>query len=339
MASAGTEGDLGKNSIVLFSEKFYNDMNIEDNDLSDYSIYCDSIPWGKNGHEVKKICKKYITYLETSQILNVENPKYDVCILLNYWIYNELTKIFRDEQSLYLIERAFGSLQLVWNNLYLYSRTNHNKCDPKFESVNHKDWENRKKLYDYYVDYNTLKNMAEIFDGNCEYYKRINDMQTIFDYFDSLYATDPEKCPPIYNVCQSYNPKNMLSTLPCHKKLGQLSALPLARNPSEDDDITQSPEGPKPIHSVLGDGPAVETVTQIESGNSDIRTKVTNSVLGATPVLLTATALYRVCPWIRRLRGGRTNNMNAMDTFSPYTPKTGDMFSDESANYISYQPM
>ncbi|KMZ83464.1 hypothetical protein PVBG_05581 [Plasmodium vivax Brazil I] len=317
-------------------------MNKDHNDLSNYSKYCD-ITWGKNEHQVKEICKKYIRYLETSDELNFVNPAYDVCTLLNYWTYVKLTEIYGLEDSLYYTNLAFGNLQYVWNNLYLYSgRTTHNKCKPNFETNNHKDWLNRKKLYDYYVDYNTLKNMAEILDGNCEYYKRINDMQTIFDYFDSLYATDPEKCPPIYNVCQSYNPKNMLSTLPCHKKLGQLSALPLARNPSEDDDITQSPEGPKPIHSVLGDGPAVETVTQIESGNSDIRTKVTNSVLGATPVLLTATALYRYTPlgpWIRRLRGGRTNNMNAMDTFSPYTPKTGDMFSDESANYISYQPM
>ncbi|VVA00324.1 PIR protein, partial [Plasmodium vivax] len=251
MAGIQSPGTLGTDSIVLFSENFYNNMNKDHNDLSNYSKYCD-ITWGKKEHQVKEICKKYIRYLETSDELNFVNPAYDVCTLLNYWTYVKLTEIFGLENSLDDIELAFGNLQYVWNQLYHYTGKsfNHNKCKPNFETNNHKDWLNRKKLYDYYVDYNTLKNMAEIFDGNCEYYKRINDMQTIFDYFDSLYATDPEKCPPIYNVCQSYNPKNMLSTLPCHKKLGQLSALPLARNPSEDDDITQSPEGPKPIHSV-----------------------------------------------------------------------------------------
>ncbi|VUZ99565.1 PIR protein, fragment [Plasmodium vivax] len=44
-------------------------------------------------------------------------------------------------------------------------------------------------------------------------------------------------------------------------------------------------------------------------------------------------------PWIRRFGGGGTNSMNAMDTFSSYTEETSNMLSDESANYISYQPM
>ncbi|VUZ99610.1 PIR protein [Plasmodium vivax] len=333
MASAGTEGDLGKNSIVLFSEKFYNDMNIEDNDLSDYSIYCDSIPWGKNGHEVKKICKKYITYLETSQILNVENPKYDVCILLNYWIYNELTKIFRDEQSLYLIERAFGSLQLVWNNLYLYSRTNHNKCDPKFESVNHKDWENRKKLYDYYVDYDTLSTMARFVDEGCKYYKKIEDKQSLYDHFAELCASEGGDCPDLYKKCESYNPKNVLPKLHCYPEMQKQKVAK--------ESLEQSPEARRDYSGFQGAAASAQD-TQSTSQSSGIGKNVAHSVLGSAPVVLTATMLYRYTPlgpWIRRFGGGTTNSMNMMDTLPPYTPETGDIFSDQSAKYISYQPM
>ncbi|SCA82163.1 VIR protein [Plasmodium vivax] len=110
----------------------------------------------------------------------------------------------------------------------------------------------------------------------------------------------------------------------------------------EEDDNSDASGGPKPTHPYSADGPASESDIQLESGNSDIRKKVTHTVLGAAPVLLTVTMLYRYTPlgpWIRRFRGGRTNNMNAMDTISPYTPETGNMFSDNEANYISYQPM
>ncbi|KMZ88468.1 hypothetical protein PVBG_05426 [Plasmodium vivax Brazil I] len=202
-------------------------MNKEYNDLSDYSIYCDIIMWGEKENQVKEICKKYIRYLKTSNELNIVNPSYDVCTLLNYWTYVKLTGIFGLENSLYDIELAFGNLQHVWNQIYHYpgKRFNHNKCKPNFETNNHIDWVNRKKLYDYYVDYVTLKYMANIRDDNCDYYKRIKEMQTTFDYFDSLCATDPDKCPPIYkfashiilktcylhyHVIQKWNRQNLL---------------------------------------------------------------------------------------------------------------------------------
>ncbi|CAG9482916.1 unnamed protein product [Plasmodium vivax] len=342
MIMAGTypQGTFGTDSFVLFSENFYNNMNKEHDDLSDYSKYCD-ITWGKNEHKLKEICKKYIRYLETSNELNFVNSAYDVCILLNYWTYVKLTEIFGLENSLDDIELAFGNLQYVWNQLYHYTgkRFNHNNCKPNFETNNHIDWVNRKKLYDYYVDYYTLFTMARILDDNCKYYKRIKEMQTVFDYFDSHCATYPDKCPPIYSVCQSYNPKNVLSTLPCHTQMEQAkSAAPV---PGEDYNSDAS-EGSKPTYSDLGGGPAAEIDTQLESGNSDVSKKVTHSILGAAPVLFTATMLYRYTPlgpWIRRFRGGRTNNINAMDGVQSYMQETGDIFSNNDANYISYQPM
>ncbi|KMZ77313.1 hypothetical protein PVIIG_06121, partial [Plasmodium vivax India VII] len=75
---------------------------------------------------------------------------------------------------------------------------------------------------------------------------------------------------------------------------------------------------------------------------SEIRRKVTHSVNVAALFLLTPTMLYRYTPlgpWIRRFGGGGTNSMNAMDALSSYTQETGNMLSDDSANYISYQPI
>ncbi|CAG9472718.1 unnamed protein product [Plasmodium vivax] len=341
MADVGSQGHLDTNSIVLISENFYNNMNIEHKDLSNYSKYCDAIKLRKNEREVKEICKKYIRYLETSTVLNVSKPDYNVCTLLNYWIYDKLSEIYRAEDSLYDINLAFGNLQFVWNKLYLYSgRTNHNNCKPEYETDNHEDWINRKKLYDYYVDYNYLISMAKSYQKECIYYKKIKEKHTVFDYFDRQCVSNTYKCPQFYYDFKSSNPKSVISTLPCHDQVDQARSGDPAHEKA-----TRESSSHHSAHS--GDGPGLKQLvddpaTKLEHVDSGIGRKVSHSVLGAAPVLLTATMLYRYTPlgpWIRKLRGINTNSMNTMDGFSPYTQETGDMFSDDSENYISYQPI
>ncbi|SBT00008.1 PIR Superfamily Protein [Plasmodium ovale curtisi] len=82
--------------------------------------------------------------------------------------------------------------------------------------------------------------------------------------------------------------------------------------------------------------------TESKQESSEIGKKLGHSVLGIAPVMLTATALYRYTPigsWIRKLGGTNHNTISDIDEFSSYTQESGDMFPDNSANYISYQPM
>ncbi|KMZ76799.1 hypothetical protein PVIIG_05400 [Plasmodium vivax India VII] len=317
--------------------------------FSKYSTECDKIKWPKNADALKKICKKYITYLETSKELKIKKTSYNVCILLNYWLYDKLTEIFVDDYSLHYINLAFINLQYIWNELYHYSkRTNHNKCKPEFETDNHEDWENRKKLYDYYVDYKDLSFQAKFREDKCMYYKQFKERQKVFDYFDSLCDSSTYKCPNFYYDFKPYDTEKEISKLPCHNQVEQEKSY----SPATEKDTK---EGPSHDHAGTeiqlaspGDSPGETNqnigthITHATPQTHGIVKKVADSVLGAAPVLLTGTMLYRYTPlgpWIRRLGGGRTKRMSAMDTFSPYTQETGNMFSDDSANYISYQPI
>ncbi|KMZ88719.1 hypothetical protein PVBG_05665 [Plasmodium vivax Brazil I] len=325
-------------------------MNIEDKNLSDKSNICESITWHKKKDSLIRICKKYITYLETSKVLNFVRPDYDVCILLNYWLYEKLPEIFGFQDSLYDISLAFGSLQHIWNQLYHYPRTrvNYNNCKPEYETDNHEDWINRKKLYDYYVDYNYLISMAKNYPKGCIYYKKIKEKHTVFDYFDRHCVSNAYKCPQFYYDFKSYDPENVISTLPCHDQVELTKSASPGPEEATKESSSHHPAGPEAQNAVSGDHPG-ETdpnvslhSTQSTPKSSDIGTKVSHSVLGAAPVLLTATMLYRYTPlgpWIRRFGGGRTNSMNTMDTLSPYTEETGNMFPEDTANYISYHPI
>ncbi|SBT56035.1 PIR Superfamily Protein [Plasmodium ovale wallikeri] len=88
----------------------------------------------------------------------------------------------------------------------------------------------------------------------------------------------------------------------------------------------------------LGDG----SYTEFTPETSNIGTKAVHSILGVAPVLLTATALYRYTPvgsWVCKLGGYNSNGVSDMNEFSSYTQEPGDMFSNNSASYISYQPI
>ncbi|SBT53769.1 PIR Superfamily Protein [Plasmodium ovale wallikeri] len=145
-----------------------------------------------------------------------------------------------------------------------------------------------------------------------------------------------------------YKPDNVLSKLPCHEKIAQEQAdAKVAEIPhamQHESRSTQDTEvGP------LGPGEpglASGSETEVTSDTSSIGTKVGQSVLGITPVLLTASALYRYTPigsWIRNLGKNSTNNISDMDGemegFLGDTQESGDILLGETSNYISYQPM
>ncbi|VUZ93909.1 PIR protein [Plasmodium vivax] len=332
--------DLDINSIELRSKDIYNIINKDHDDLSKYSTHCESISWPKNGEEAKVICKKYLRYLDTSNILNIQNATYDICILLNYWIYEKLNEIFPDEESSDKIDIAFGNFQHIWNELYNYSgNTTHNKCKPDFNLVKHSDWEKRKELYEYYIDYPTFNGLILFDQSKCKaYYEYIKKKEELYEHFEKESLSSGYDRPEFYIRSKEYIPEKVLPDLICHNQIlaDKAAAAKLSPKGYTLDDQEAEP-GLGPRGDSLGfSRPSADTLNPKSTPEtSGFGTKVSHTVLGAAPVLLTATMLYR----IRRLGGGRTNSMNTMDTFSPYTPETGDMFSDESANYISYQPM
>ncbi|SBT84154.1 PIR protein [Plasmodium ovale] len=339
----GGSGEFfGDSSVELHTEKFYAELNTESTDLSRYSIHCNNIYVNNNKEKVKNICEKFLRHLEKSIVWKVEKPEYHFCMLLNYWIYDKLTDIYGDENTSEDVNIAFGNLQSIWEYTVNSSRNKiyYKNCKPEFNVVKHNDWKKRKEFYEYYVDYDLLSMMGKNFDDKCEYYKKIKAKKLLYKHFENECLSNSSNCFELYEKCSDYNPDKVLSTLQCHNKIVEEIATETVRGEQKDLRQEQEPGAHTPGSGEprLTSGPG----TEFPQENSDIGRKFGHSVLGVAPVLLTATALYRYTPvgsWVRKLGGYNSNGVSDMDEFSSYTQESGDMFSDNSANYISYQPI
>ncbi|SBT55245.1 PIR Superfamily Protein [Plasmodium ovale wallikeri] len=346
-SSQALEGSPQLYLSTLPSLQFYNDVNKDHPDLWKYSNQCDKIIVSKTD-EVKEVCKKYLKYLDNSYtIWNEAKNGYDICILMNYWIYGTLTGIYSSEKTSDNIDIAFGNFQLVWDNLVIDSikRPFYERCKPHYEMFSHKDWEKRKELYEYYVDYNSIKLQNDTYPQNCKtYYEYIKKKAPLYEYFDDLCSNEQTKCPTFYKECEEYNPKIVLPDLHCHEQMEQEEDSAQALLMPHDSRQGLGSEAHEHGPGVLEPPAPSDTVSAQE--NSGIGTKVGHSVLGVAPVLLTATALYRYTPvgsWIRKF-GGLQNNISdmdggEMDGFLSHTQVSDDIFLNNTENYISYQPM
>ncbi|SBS91613.1 PIR protein [Plasmodium ovale] len=327
----------------LNSEKFYDALDSESSYLTKYVQICNELPVRIKNDEVNIICTKFLRYLKNCEALNNGSYKYDVSRLLNYWLYDELTKIYGTDDELD-INLGFSKFQYVWKyqNFFPSNEPNYQKCKPDSKTVNHHDWKNRKELYDYCINYEFIAPTCQYYVEECkEHCEYIKGKSQLYEHFESLCNPKGIDCPEFYDKCKSYNPNIVLKALNCHEKLKterdpNLEVGALQHSPGQG--LESATDVPGPGLSKHADAP--DSVLTQE--NSDIGTKVGHSVLGVAPVLLTATALYRYTPvgsWIRKLGGYNQSGISDMDGFSSYTQESGDMFSDSGENYISYQPI
>ncbi|SBT02063.1 PIR Superfamily Protein [Plasmodium ovale curtisi] len=330
---------------VLPSVKFYHGVKKDNNDLSNYSQQCEKIYVTKNNDEVRTICEKFIRHLEKSTVWDFPNPGYDVCLLLNYWVYDKLNHVFNDKGP---SDIAFGNFQYIWNYPSEYLKRNisfDKKCKYKIDVHKHEDWNKRKQFYDYCVDYDTLKGLIITYPEKCnDFYEYIEKKEELYKYIQNICSTEPKECPIFFQECREYDPNLLLSKLPCREEMVQKKAA--AQTPVLQLDSKQEPGFGAGTNEPDVSG-LPSSVTASTQENSDIGTKFGHSFLGVAPVLLTATALYRYTPigsWIRNFGGNTTNNISGINEgeiegFLPNTQDSGDMLFGDSSNYISYQPL
>ncbi|SBS92729.1 PIR Superfamily Protein [Plasmodium ovale curtisi] len=326
-----------KHSIDLTSKDIYDKMEFNYPDLSEYDGKCDNIFVHDNQKDkVKTICKKFLRYLEKSPLWNISDSGYDVCLLLNFWVYDKLTHIFGDKSK---ADIAFANFQGLWNSAMGYQKSisADKKCKDKFDILDKKDWKKRKDLYDYYIDYDTNKSTFNIYGEKCEeYYKYIEGKKELYEHFDKLCTSDSSECPDFYNDCKNYKPDLVLPTMSCHVQM-VTSKNALAIQETSDQGLQ---DGPRPHGIDLSRHGAHSSEVGMTQENSDIGTKVGKSVLGIAPIALTASAMYRFTPlgqWIRKLAGSNRNITG--NGFGDEAQESGNMFFDGAENYISYQPI
>ncbi|SBT73598.1 PIR protein [Plasmodium ovale] len=316
----------------LHSVKFYNDINKDDSELSNYTQQCEKLNVKKDNDEMKTVCKMFLRHLEKSSVWNFENHGYDICLLLNYWIYDKLTNIFGGKDA---SDIAFSNFQYIWSYPEEYITKNTSckqKCKYEIDVYKDDDWKERKEFYEYCVDYDMINGLINFSGDKCNYfYEYIKRKEELYKQFQHICSTESAKCPKFYEECKEKDPNLLLSKLHCRDEMDQKKAAAHASAFQ-----SESASGLRsPVSGLSGDEYG-SSKTETASGTSQIGTKVGQSVLGVAPVLLTATALYRYTPigaWIRNLGGTNPNSLSNIDGGEI------DGFFGDSENYISYQPM
>ncbi|KNA02246.1 hypothetical protein PVNG_04477 [Plasmodium vivax North Korean] len=271
----------------LNSQRFYNHLN-DIRGLSAYVQKCEELSSFHNGKGIKNICAKLLKFLESDTISTNNDNKYDTCMLLNFWVYRWFFDILRTkgEESIPL---AYGKLQLIWNDFIKdkLEKTGKETCRPIYNLALHKDWKERKELYEYYVDYDDLINTLVGWPQRCEeIYKYVESKKTLYDHFNKGCPSENQyKCPQYYSEYEKYHPDKVLYKLDCHKYMKKEDASPpasagaLPENTYQDMSSSQtfSPDSP-----------------QLKSDRTHPATKTGNILLGVVATSLTSGALYRV---------------------------------------------
>ncbi|CAI7724098.1 Plasmodium vivax Vir protein, putative [Plasmodium vivax] len=325
-------------SLGLPSEEFYKKLNHdEDTNLQAYYNVCNSIFSTKKEFVLRRPCALLFKYLVNSyKKSEKEKPAYDDCILLNYWIYG---KIYEQHKDISERARSYGELQIIWNILIQdKSQAQYNKiCKPDILIATQEDWKKRKELYDYFVDYDTIKGMNHFYDKYCkEIYNYLKDMDVLYkEYSEHCSKTYNNKCPEFFSKCKNKDPNNLLRQLSCYAEMQSKEAL----SAKEDKRLESSETDPGPTEAKA----SLPLNSQVPRDGTNPVTNSGHVLLGVVVTSMTSGALYKFTPLGRMLRNGlglNRNNINLHDnglfeyepgSFNPYS-----MGGDE--HYIGYQP-
>ncbi|KMZ89796.1 hypothetical protein PVMG_06064 [Plasmodium vivax Mauritania I] len=259
---------------------FYDQLDTS-NTSTLYDEYCGTSesPIHKS-RPLRNTCATILEYLETKYSPSEHtHDAYDVCKLLNYWVFNRLSEICVTNDTP-TPKDAFKTLEEKWKKFINdnESKLNIKECKPDPNLFNYDDWKQRKELYDYYVDISPISMYLRNYTQDCDqYYKYIKYKKKIYDNFAKLCLNPKDsKCPSIFNNCQKHNPKDILPTLPCYS------------NRLEEEKATQdqASRAPAPLHTLANGG--------IPDSTASIGTKASNAFLGVVATSMTSGALYKV---------------------------------------------
>ncbi|SCA60101.1 VIR protein [Plasmodium vivax] len=343
-----TEWDESDVREFLIEEKIGTGIFYEELDTSPTSNHYDEYCGSRNNpigdsKDVRIICATLLNYLESKYSASDHTgDTYDVCKLLNYWVYKRLNTVLYSKVSRY-IDRVHGYIVLKWNSFNEDKLEKLHKpiCKPIDNIVAYDNWEKIKELYEYYVDYSIINKNLEFYPQLCEkFYKYVKSKKPLYTYFkERCTRKDINMCPEFFDQYEKYDPEKVLPHPYCKDVIMQESA---ASSPS----VSQLGK------VLLGNEPNSEEADDRKmtfdppnlSVNPHTVTKFGNVFLGVVATTMTSGALYRFTPlggMIRNGLGWNTNNMRnfnggdirlydyASDSFNPYPGEE---------HYIGYHP-
>ncbi|VUZ99661.1 PIR protein [Plasmodium vivax] len=323
-------------SDVLNSEIFYKRLYGLDI-LKEFDAYCAPLLALDRGRILKNICAQMLSYLKTKYSNpNNQNDQYDVCTLLNYWVYNRIDMAYGYKNDFKVIH-AFGKLQPIWYD-YIDKKlgnANRNICEPIPDIPAQRDWKQRRELIDYCSDVNDLRKITVSHPNTCNnYYEYIKSKTELYKQYEKLCDSgNKDRCPDFFDKCREYDPEKVLHSLNCHTQMQKLMY-------STAKAINEDGENPKsPVSEADSDD-----FSQLQRKNTPTVTKAGNVLLGVVITSMTSGALYKFTPlgvMIRNGLGWNNNNMSninggdirlydyASESFNPYPGEE---------HYIGYHP-
>ncbi|KMZ83468.1 hypothetical protein PVBG_05585 [Plasmodium vivax Brazil I] len=285
------QGLLFSFSDELYSQLFYKQLNELEN-FSSYISKCEELSSFQKDNRVKKVCARLLKYLESDAISRNKNNRYDVCMLLSFWVYSKLFDSLKNKDA-NTLRQAYGKLQPIWTDFIdkELEKTEDQTCRPIHNLALHNDWRERKELYEYFVDYSPIKEIVDKYGKICnEFYVYVQNKARLYKHFESLCPDkNPNKCPEFYAQCKQYDPEKVLPRLDCYHEIKQeRDAAALSIPQLRDEHSVNEPNsegtdaGMKPF-----DDPNL-------SGNPHTVTKLGNVFLGVVATSMTSGALYRV---------------------------------------------
>ncbi|KMZ82174.1 hypothetical protein PVIIG_03428 [Plasmodium vivax India VII] len=214
-------------SSELYSQIFYNKLN----NLNDFSAYferCEKLSSIRKYKNVKITCAKLLKYLE-SETISRNTDKYDVCMLLNFWVYSRLFNVL-NPKGINVVNIAYGELQQIWNDFIdnKLRKPENETCKPIHNLALYNDWKERKELYEHYVDYDDFSKTLVGWPERCkEFYKYVESKKTLYEHFNKDCPSENEyKCPNFYSEYEKYHPDTVLSQLICHEEMKNKHSSP-----------------------------------------------------------------------------------------------------------------
>ncbi|VUZ94239.1 PIR protein [Plasmodium vivax] len=201
------------------------------NNKKDNTNYCEEISKNLTQHEeIHKICNRLIGnlfYLKDKG--NTDNLFQKHCYDLNYWLFEEVSKKFKDSEQNKNASLAIKKLHESWNEAIQKDelRNTNNKCMPEPKLLEKKLLKPIKDVLDYIENFSTLQHK---FNNNnvennkyCSYILEIVPLYLMFQQLCSKINIDI--CKKYVKNYNKYNPSELLTKLSCD--VGDIYKAPL----------------------------------------------------------------------------------------------------------------
>ncbi|KMZ88739.1 hypothetical protein PVBG_05685 [Plasmodium vivax Brazil I] len=199
----------------LPSERFY--QWLDDYFISTSLYYGDcntlSYPY-KNNQKIRKICEKVVKYIKSNPLIPyIKHLKDHQCNLFNYWIYEQLDSYYKDDYKEHV--QIFGNFLRVFSGLEYYKKENTCKLSSSIPIMPNR--QERKKLYEYCIDYEAILEKSQSSKDKCNiYYTYVQDKMPLFKKFQGLCTSDDTNDNPDFcKICKNKDPKDLLLKLKC----------------------------------------------------------------------------------------------------------------------------